>query len=78
MSSFDSNVEINKGLFDKPLACNKSKFVINNFVIPDEQMPKNPFDGSSRYNIYKLSIPNTVKSIKNYAFDNKFSKFGNM
>ena len=60
----------NKGLFDEPLVCNKSKFVINNFVIPDEQMPENPFDGSSRYNIYKLSIPNTVKSIKNYAFDN--------
>lgn len=57
------------GLFKNKYIHCQDKFVINNFIIPDEQMPEKPFDENSKTNIIKLSIPNTVKSIKDYAFD---------
>ena len=60
------------GLFESAIICNTDNFIINNFVIQDSQMPKTPFNEKSRHNIYRLSIPTTVKGIKAYAFDNYY------
>ena len=57
------------GIFKNKYIRIKDKFVINNFVIPDDKMPEHPFDDNSRINIIRLTIPNTVKSIKPYSFD---------
>lgn len=67
------NSKKSNGLFeDKFINCT-NKFVINNFIIPDEKMPENPFDENSRVNILRLSLPNTVKDIKSRAFASYFN-----